>query len=157
MPVPCNPAALTLTVAGPQLALQAPHRTQPQIHRTGLGHQRLRCQSLGGGPERGRETERDFAFHWDKGRPPGTNPPFLLVPMQGERGPTLLIVAVYCSQMVSSSMSNTWREVTGKVGVRIQGSSYLGGEPGSDTLLAQACGLVAISPETSVFSSAKWT
>ena len=77
--------------------------------------------------------------------------------MQGERGPTLLIVAVYCSQMVSSSMSNTWREVTGKVGVRIQGSSYLGGEPGSDTLLAQACGLVAISPETSVFSSAKWT
>ena len=39
----------------------------------------------------------------------------------------------------------------------IQGSPYLGGEPGSDTLLAQACGLVAVSPETSVFSSAKWT
>ena len=87
----------------------------------------------------------------------GTGPLFLLAPLQGEGGPTLLIVAVYCSQMVSSSMSSTWRGVAGKVAVRIQGSPYLGGEPGSDTLLAQACGLVAISPEISVFSSAKWT
>ena len=50
----------------------------------------------------------------------GASPPFLLAPVKGEGGPTLLIVAVHCSQMVSSSMSSTWRG-TGKAGVGFRG------------------------------------
>lgn len=53
---------------------------------------------------------------------------------------TLQSVAVCCSQMVISSMSNTWQERSGEVGVRsrhvrqsIWGSPSLGGEPQSDT------------------------
>lgn len=41
---------------------------------------------------------------------PRTNRTFLLVPTRGEGGLTLQSVAVCCSQMVSSSMSSTWKE-----------------------------------------------
>lgn len=76
-----------------------------------------------------------------------------------ERGPTLLIVAVHCSQMVSSSMSSTWR------GHRKENRVWGSGSPhtwvGNLSFLTlswpKPSGLAAVSPETSVFHLQRWT